>query len=48
MDEHGGRELHEGDILHLRYSTSDEKYTRQQIIAILGEQDFEETESDVV
>lgn len=48
MDEHGGRELHEGDILHLRYSTSDEKYTRQQIIAILGEQNFEETESEVV
>ncbi len=48
MDEHGGRKLHEGDILHLRYSTSDPEYTKQQILSIVGEQNFVEEEIDDV
>ena len=44
VDEHGGRELHAGDILHLHYSTTDEEYTKKEILAIVGEQELRETE----
>lgn len=48
VDEHGSSELHEGDVLHLRYSTTDEEYTRTEIISIVGDQKFEEIETDII
>ncbi len=48
VDEHGGKEIREGDILHVRYSTSDEKKTKEELIAIVGEQDFREKETDII
>lgn len=38
VDEHGGREIKEGDTLHIRYSTCDEKATLEELFAIVGEQ----------
>ena len=38
VDEHGGKELKEGDVLHVRYSTQDEEQTRQELYSIVGEQ----------
>ena len=34
--------LHEGDVLHIRYSTFSEEQTKTELIAIVGEQDFAE------
>lgn len=42
IDEHGGKELKEGDLLHIRYSTSNENYTKEEIFAIVGEQHLTE------
>ena len=42
IDEHGDKSLQEGDILHIRYSTYDEPRTKRDLIAILGEQDYDE------
>ncbi|MBQ7365099.1 MAG: chloride channel protein [Clostridia bacterium] len=36
VDEHGGKALREGDILHVRYSTFDEAATREELSAIVG------------
>ena len=43
VDEHGGKALREGDILHVRYSTYDEDATREELIAIVGERPFKAT-----
>ena len=43
VDEHGGRELKEGDVLHIRYSTTDEKLTIQELLDIVGEQEINTT-----
>lgn len=48
VDEHGGKEIHEGDVLHIRYSTTDEAHTKAELTAILGEQEYNEDESDVI
>lgn len=40
VDQHGGREIREGDILHVRYSTWNEEETREELIAIVGEQEI--------
>lgn len=40
VDEHGDSSLRAGDILHIRYSTFDDKRTRQELIAIIGEQEI--------
>ena len=40
VDEHGGKEIREGDILHVRYSTYDEEKTAEELMAIVGEQTF--------
>lgn len=40
VDEHGGKVLHAGDTLHVRFLTYDEQETREDIVAIVGEQDF--------
>jgi hypothetical protein len=48
VDEHGGKEIREGDILHVRYSTYDEEWTRQELLAIVGEQEFARSVDHVV
>jgi hypothetical protein len=45
VDEHGGKELREGDTLHVRYSTFDEYETREELIAIVGNQYYDEKEA---
>ena len=42
IDEHGGKSLHEGDVLHVRYLTYDEAITKRDLTAIVGDQDYEE------
>lgn len=44
VDQQGAKTFHEGDILHIRYATFDEVYTRAELVAIVGEQDYCETE----
>lgn len=48
VDEHGGKEIREGDILHVRYSTYQEELTREELFAIVGEQDIDAKETDVI
>ena len=38
IDEHGGKELRAGDILHVQYSTMDEKETWKELTSIVGAQ----------
>jgi len=45
IDEHGGKAIREGDILHVRYSTFDEEETRDELMAIVGIQDYREKEA---
>lgn len=48
MDEHGGKAIYEGDVLHIRYATTDEARTKEELFAIVGEQECDEHEvSDV-
>ena len=44
FDDHGGRTMRVGDVLNIRYSTVDPQYTKMQILAILGEQDYIENQ----
>ncbi len=44
VDEHGGREITSGDVLHVRYSTYDDETTKSELVAIVGEQDYKEKE----
>ncbi len=48
VDEHGGKEIREGDILHVRYSTRDESVTREELTAIVGKQVYQEKETDII
>ncbi len=48
VDRHGGKEIEEGDVLHVRYSTYDESRTRAELISIVGEQSYHETETTIV
>ncbi len=48
VDRHGGEEMRAGDILHVRYSTLDEAATREELLAIVGEQEFDERVDEVV
>jgi hypothetical protein len=48
VDEHGGKEIREGDILHVRYSTRDEAQTREELTAIVGQQVYQEIETDII
>ena len=45
IDSQGGKVFHEGDVLHIRYATFDETYTKGYLTAIVGEQDYDETEA---
>ena len=44
IDQQGDKTFHEGDVLHIRYATFDEAYTKAQLTAIVGEQEYDETE----
>ncbi len=48
IDEHGGKAIRNGDILHVRYSTFDEKLTKEQLTSIVGEQEYAESETDSI
>lgn len=48
VDEHGGKDLRAGDVLHVRYSTYDEEITKHEITAIVGSQDYVESEDSIV
>lgn len=43
VDEHGGKAIREGDILHVRYSTFDETETKKELYAIVGTLTVSET-----
>ena len=46
VDEHGGKEIRAGDVLHIRYSTYDHERMLEELYAIVGEQDIKEIEVD--
>lgn len=48
VDQHGGKVLHAGDTLHVRYLTYDEAETKEEILAIVGWQEFSTEETAVV
>lgn len=48
VDQHGDRDIAEGDVLHVRYLTRDEAATREELIAIVGPQEYTEAETDVI
>lgn len=48
VDQHGEKVIREGDILHIRYSTFDEVQTKTELVAIVGDQTYNETETDIV
>lgn len=48
VDEHGGKAIREGDVLHVRYSTYDEPQTKRELTAIVGDQEYNEKEADVI
>ncbi|MBR2474591.1 MAG: chloride channel protein [Clostridia bacterium] len=48
VDEHGGKAIRAGDVLHVRYSTYDEERTREELTAIVGEQEYDEVEDKII
>ena len=46
VDEHGGKSIRAGDVLHVRYSTYDSKHTIDELLAIVGDQEVEEIKVD--
>lgn len=48
VDEHGGKAIRAGDVLHVRYSTYDEAQTHRELTAIVGEQDYAENVTNVI
>ena len=48
VDEHGGKELMAGDVLHIRYSTVNEDETKEELFAIVGEQKIKETVTEEI
>lgn len=43
VDEHGSSAIRAGDTLHVRYSTYNDRRTRTELSAIVGEQEYEES-----
>jgi hypothetical protein len=39
VDEHGGKELRAGDVLHVQYSTLNECETEAELAEIVGKQE---------
>lgn len=48
IDEHGGKALRANDTLHVRYCTANEASTKDELIAIVGEQEYSETETKTI
>ncbi len=48
VGELGGKALSVGDLLHVRYSTFSETETKEQLIALVGEQSYAETQTDII
>ena len=48
VDEHGAKAILEGDLLHVRFSTFDEQQTKQELIAIVGEQNYAQQQVTVI
>ena len=48
VDEHGERSIREGDVLHVRYSTYSEEQTKEELMAIVGEEEYNEAETDTI
>ncbi len=48
VDEHGGKEIRAGDVLHVRYSTFDSEKTLEELLAIVGEQEIAESEVEKI
>ncbi|MBR3680474.1 MAG: chloride channel protein [Clostridia bacterium] len=44
VDGHGGKSIRAGDVLHVRYSTLDPDATKEELLAIVGEQEITEIE----
>ena len=44
VDGHGGKSIRAGDVLHVRYSTLDPAATKEELLAIVGEQEITEIE----
>ena len=44
IDQQGDKRFHEGDVLHIRYETFDEEYTKKVLTSIVGNQEFIEQE----
>lgn len=48
VDEHGGKVLRVGDVLHVRYMTYDPAETKADVLAIVGKQEFSAVGTTVV
>lgn len=48
IDVHGGYVINSGDILHIRYSAYDETLVKNELMAIVGEQNYIEQPADTV
>lgn len=48
VDGHGGKQLKAGDVLHIRYSTFDEPATKEELISIVGYQDYDERIDSII
>ncbi|MBQ8683024.1 MAG: chloride channel protein [Clostridia bacterium] len=48
VNQHGEKAIAEGDVLHVRYLTYDEAQTKEELMAIVGAQDYAEQEDDVI
>lgn len=46
IDEHGEKNMYPGDVLHVRYSTYNPAQTREELIALVGEQNYTEEECE--
>ena len=44
VDGHGGMAIRSGDVIHVRYLTNDPERTKEELCAIVGEQEFSCTE----
>ena len=45
IDQLGEKVFHEGDVLHIRYATFDEAHIKEELMAIVGKQQYEEIEA---
>ena len=48
VDVHGAKALHSGDTLHVRYSTYNDERTKEELMSIVGEQEYAHSEVTLV